>query len=271
MKKVLKITTAICLMLFAVMANTTAFSQGAAINTTGTAADLSAMLDISSNNSGVLIPRMTEDQKNSINLPATGLMIYQTDAATGFWYFDGTAWMQSIGVAGATGATGAAGADGATGPNGNDGAASTVPGPTGAVGPTGPVGPTGAATSCPPANAGETLINYNGCLYVKNVDESGTYTWVNAVSKCASLGTGWYLADINEALILYLNWNQPANGGTCKGGVCPLSGFSSVDYWTSTVYSSNNAYRQSFDTGGQNGSMTTSAKTNAYKVRCVRR
>jgi len=70
------------------------FSQNVAINTSGNAPHASAMLDIASTTSGLLIPRMTETDKNNIYLPATGLMIYQTDAAAGFWYFDGTAWAQ---------------------------------------------------------------------------------------------------------------------------------------------------------------------------------
>jgi len=80
----------------------------------------------------------------------------------------------------------------------------------------GATGTTGTANSCPPANAGETLIEYNGCLYVKNVDESGTYTWVDALTQCTGLGSGWYLPNMDELNQLYLNWNQPSNGGTCK-------------------------------------------------------
>lgn len=96
----------------------TVFSQsGAAINTSGAVAHSSAILDVSSSNQGILIPRMTKAQKQAIPLPiATGLMIYQTDSTTGFWYYNGTAWVQSIGIVGATGATGQDGAAGATGP-----------------------------------------------------------------------------------------------------------------------------------------------------------
>lgn len=51
----------------------------------------SAILDIESTTSGLLIPRMTLAQRNAITLPANGLLIYQTDGATGFWYYNGTA------------------------------------------------------------------------------------------------------------------------------------------------------------------------------------
>ncbi|MEI6765359.1 MAG: glycine-rich protein [Bacteroidota bacterium] len=58
---------------------TAVFSQGAAINTTGSPADPSAILDVSSIDKGALLPRMTEVQRNAIVNPADGLIIYNTD------------------------------------------------------------------------------------------------------------------------------------------------------------------------------------------------
>lgn len=52
----------------------------------------SAALDITSTDRGLLIPRMTQVQKLAIASPATGLLIYQTDNTTGFWFYNGTAW-----------------------------------------------------------------------------------------------------------------------------------------------------------------------------------
>jgi hypothetical protein len=52
----------------------------------------SAMLDITSTTKGLLIPRMTQAQRNVITTPATGLMIYQTDNTPGFYYYNGTTW-----------------------------------------------------------------------------------------------------------------------------------------------------------------------------------
>lgn len=57
----------------------------------------SAALDVTSTNSGMLTPRMTEAQKLAIASPATGLLIYQTDNASGFWFYNGVAWMQFSG------------------------------------------------------------------------------------------------------------------------------------------------------------------------------
>ena len=77
-----------------IVSSLSCFAQGVAINTTGTSPDPSAMLDISSTNSGILIPRMTKAQRNAINSPAEGLIIYQTNDTIGFWYYNGTKWAQ---------------------------------------------------------------------------------------------------------------------------------------------------------------------------------
>lgn len=50
----------------------------------------SAMLDVSSTSKGILLPRMTEQQRLAIEAPATGLMVYQTDVQAGFWVNKGT-------------------------------------------------------------------------------------------------------------------------------------------------------------------------------------
>lgn len=54
--------------------------------------DPSAKLEIESTTQGLLIPRMSEAQRNAIVSPGTGLMIYQTDQNTGTYYYDGAQW-----------------------------------------------------------------------------------------------------------------------------------------------------------------------------------
>ncbi|MDB4241849.1 DUF1566 domain-containing protein [Polaribacter sp.] len=54
--------------------------------------DASAALDITSTTKGLLIPRMTETQRDAISSPANGLMIYQTDGTVGFYYYNGSSW-----------------------------------------------------------------------------------------------------------------------------------------------------------------------------------
>jgi hypothetical protein len=62
------------------------------INTTGNSPHSSAGLDVDFTNKGVLIPRMTQAQRNAIASPATSLLIYQTDNTPGFYYYDGSTW-----------------------------------------------------------------------------------------------------------------------------------------------------------------------------------
>ena len=70
------------------------------INTDNSSPDSSAMLDVQSTTKGMLIPRMTFTQRNSIASPANGLMVYQTDSVTGFYYYNGTLWTAFAGSAG---------------------------------------------------------------------------------------------------------------------------------------------------------------------------
>lgn len=66
------------------------FAQGVAINTDGSNADNSAMLDVKSTDAGILVPRLTLSQRNAISSPATGLLIFQTDNTPGFYYNAGS-------------------------------------------------------------------------------------------------------------------------------------------------------------------------------------
>ena len=56
--------------------------------------DPSAALDITSTTGGILVPRMTETQRDAISPAATGLMIYQTDGTPGFYYYNGSSWSE---------------------------------------------------------------------------------------------------------------------------------------------------------------------------------
>ncbi|MEM6725682.1 MAG: right-handed parallel beta-helix repeat-containing protein [Bacteroidota bacterium] len=60
------------------------------INSGGQTPDPSAMLDVRSNNKGFLTPRMTQNERNAIASPATGLLIYQTTDPVGFHYNQGS-------------------------------------------------------------------------------------------------------------------------------------------------------------------------------------
>lgn len=58
-----------------------------------TAPDQSAVLDIQSVNKGLLIPRLTEAQMNTIVNPAKGLLVFKTEATnSGFFFYNGEKW-----------------------------------------------------------------------------------------------------------------------------------------------------------------------------------
>ncbi|MFH2143461.1 MAG: tail fiber domain-containing protein [Bacteroidota bacterium] len=59
----------------------------------GYTADPTAMLDVKSTSKGMLVPRMTTIQRNTIVTPATGLLVYDTNV-NGFYYYNGSSWTQ---------------------------------------------------------------------------------------------------------------------------------------------------------------------------------
>jgi hypothetical protein len=54
----------------------------------------SSILDISSTTKGVVLPRMTQAQRNAIATPVAGMVIYQIDAVPGLRAYNGTNWMR---------------------------------------------------------------------------------------------------------------------------------------------------------------------------------
>lgn len=53
----------------------------------------SAILDMSSLNKGVLLPRFNTIQMNAISLPLEGLLVYNVETHS-FWYWSGLAWVE---------------------------------------------------------------------------------------------------------------------------------------------------------------------------------
>ncbi len=78
------------IILLAFIGSQFAQAQNVGINTS--TPDNSAALDITATDKGMLVPRMTQAQRTAIASPATGLLLYQTDAAAGFYYFNGAVW-----------------------------------------------------------------------------------------------------------------------------------------------------------------------------------
>lgn len=52
----------------------------------------SAIFEVYSTEKGILIPRMTQEQRLCIASPADGLLVFQLDQENGFYYFNGSSW-----------------------------------------------------------------------------------------------------------------------------------------------------------------------------------
>ncbi|HRX95862.1 MAG TPA: hypothetical protein P5514_02860 [Bacteroidales bacterium] len=72
---------------------TLGLSAQVSINTTGADPDGSAMLDVKSTDKGMLIPRMTTAQRTAIASPATGLLVFDNEMGS-FWFYSGSAWTE---------------------------------------------------------------------------------------------------------------------------------------------------------------------------------
>lgn len=195
------------------------FAQSITLNNSTT--DVSAALDVASTTKGVLIPRMTASQRTLIANPATGLLVYQTDAPSGFYFYANPTWT----LLGATGPQGQAGINGSNGKSvlngttnptneiGTDGdfyintATSTLFGPktngswlngisligqNGATGINGQGVPTGGTVGQVLAKIDDT--NYNTQWITRNPDNLGNHTATqslnmnnNAITNAASI------------------------------------------------------------------------------------
>jgi len=68
------------------------FAQKENVGIGTTKPDQSAILDLSSSNKGLLMPRLSLQQRTAIQNPANGLIVYQTDMLSGFYFYDGKEW-----------------------------------------------------------------------------------------------------------------------------------------------------------------------------------
>jgi len=72
--------------------STHSFSQSVGIGETSFEPNKSAALEIRATQKGILIPKLTDQQRNNINTPIEGLLIYQVNLVSGFYYYNGTTW-----------------------------------------------------------------------------------------------------------------------------------------------------------------------------------
>lgn len=84
--------------LFSILTTIASTAQSVGINADGSAANASAMLDVSSTTKGFLPPRMTEAERNILSTTAAaGLLIWCTNCGTNgeLQVYNGTAWLSS--------------------------------------------------------------------------------------------------------------------------------------------------------------------------------
>lgn len=93
MRKIIFFLAAGCFLHIYSHAQTNTFPSTGSVGVGTTVPKASAILDVQSSSQGVLIPRMTQAQRDAIANPANGLLIFQTNNARGFYFFNGTAWV----------------------------------------------------------------------------------------------------------------------------------------------------------------------------------
>lgn len=196
--------------------------------------DASAILDVSSDNKGVLMPRVTAAQRTAIVNPAKGLLVYQTTAPEGFYYNTGTAanpdWIL-------LGATGPQGASGVVQSHTHAGAA-VRPSPTLSF-----ISPTLTIT----IEAGQkVLLTVSQSLgtYQSFVSDTESlciypaYTSTTGVDVIHNLNLGMCGLKVTEARVTYsvngVFENLPA--GTYKFGMSGMTGANGTGVWTNTEW-----------------------------------
>jgi hypothetical protein len=235
--------------------------------------DASAALDITSTTGGLLVPRMTETQRDAISPAATGLMIYQTDGTVGFYYYNGSSWegyyskneLDAL-IANLQSKTEARVGDIRAGgvvfwvdPSDNrhglvvafSDVAPSVWGCYGTDLPNVPNVPfNGGNPEGLGAEIGDGFTNTNAIL-----NDCPT---APAALAARSYGPDWFLPSINDFSQMYINKST-------LEGVSGFTAFSNY-YWSSTEYDNNSVWGQYFGDGGQG----TWGKNLIESVRAVR-
>jgi hypothetical protein len=208
--------------------------------------DASAALDITSTTKGLLIPRMTETQRDEITSAATGLMIYQTDGTAGFYYYNGSSWFE-VGATTATYSIGDVVNGGvvfwldSTGHPGLVAAFSDVA--------------TGVEWGCYDTDLPNVSnVSYNGGVPAglgaeigdgfNNTNDILTDCPTAPVAIAArSLGAQWFLPSAKELNQMFINKTTLEAGS----GFTPFSYY----YWSSTEFDNIHAWEQNFNYGYQ--------------------
>src|SRR5690554_3734319 len=217
-----------------------------------TTPEATAVLDVSANDKGMLVPRLTTAQRVGIASPAEGLLVYDVDNECFYYYKTSTNWESLCaggtgtpgpagpqGPAGATGPTGAPGPQcpaGAQGPQGDPGPA----GPQGPAGATGPAGPAGTPGPAGPQGPQGPTADVQSVSLASDINITST-----VFTNVPSMGTVTFIATKPTALVLlsasghgytgsmsYVSF-KVLNGGANIGGT--HTNIQNYDDWTGTT------------------------------------
>lgn len=86
----------IIILLFVQLASYNLYCQNVGINETGATPNNSAGLDVDFTDKGLLFPRLTSAQRDNVNSPAAGLVIYNSDCNE-LNLYNGTSWVDIMG------------------------------------------------------------------------------------------------------------------------------------------------------------------------------
>lgn len=205
-----------------------------AVNTDGTNPDNSAMLDVKSTTKGLLAPRMTLAQRNTIVSPATGLVVFQTNSSPGLYINSGTPALPSWNLVG--------GNSGQWLNNGSNiyyslgfvGIGTTTPDASLAVSNTSVTGiVTPGSFQIGQSDTYNLVCDNNEVLARNNGSASTLYLqyWGGDISACASGGT----ASFNGPAIMYNNLNVSGRIGIKTTPSYDLH-VNSLDYSAAYIY-----------------------------------
>jgi len=289
-----------------ILATTAVFSQSIGINTTNSAPDPSAAVDVNFTDKGFLPPRMSEAQRNAIPSPVAGLMVWCSNCGANgeAQVYNGTTWTNLLGATAATFVCGTssitvthmAGTVAPVDKTVTYGTVTNIPGEPTKCWITKNLGATNQATAVDDAteeaagwywqfNLKQGYKHKDGLrtpntVWISSISENSD--WVAANDPCAiELGGGWRLPTSTEwehidATGGWTNWNGPfASGLKLNGagyiyhndGTLSYPG-GTGGYWSSTQYDASNAWHLGYDPSVS--SMFNLSKADGFTARCIK-